>query len=92
VFTGDFDANGTDDLFWYGPGSTMDSTWFTNRSRGSYLTVGRKVSGSYVPGAGDFNGNGADDVVWFSPNSVAGDPVWFGAPRSRSYTSSTVHS
>ena len=90
-FAGDFDGNGTDDLFWYAPGSAADSAWYTNHTPGQYTSVARQVTNSYVPGAGDFDGNGTDDIVWFSPSSASGDTVWLGTQGTRTYSVSSVH-
>ena len=73
---GDFDRNGFDDIFWYGPGTGPDSAWYfgpTGR-RG----VAQSVTGSsYRPAAGDFNRDGYDDIVWYTPGSGP-ESLWRG--------------
>ncbi|MEZ4448950.1 MAG: FG-GAP-like repeat-containing protein [Nannocystaceae bacterium] len=75
-FVGDFNGDGTNDLFWYrgGNGSNSPATlWFfrPDASR-SYRTVTSAVipSGDYSPYAGDFDGDGCEDVLWFAPHQV----------------------
>jgi hypothetical protein len=73
---GDFDRNGFDDIFWYGPGTGPDSAWYfgpTGR-RG----VAQSVTGSsYRPAPGDFNRDGYDDIVWYAPGSGP-ESLWRG--------------
>jgi subtilisin family serine protease len=76
-FSGDFDGNGYDDIFWYGPGTIGDSMWlFDGDGRRS---VPISVRGTYTPATGDFDGNGYDDVFWYAPGSAA-DSIWYSGP------------
>jgi hypothetical protein len=91
-FTGDFDGNRTDDLFWYAAGSTTDFVWFTSTTKGAYRGVPRTINRSYLPAPGDFDGDQDDDVVWFSPSSAAGDLLWWSTTSTTTYSSAAVTS
>jgi FG-GAP-like repeat len=75
---GDFDGNGRDDIFWYGPGSAADGLWLTRRDGGSPVKLSPVVNGIYTPFVGDFDGNGRDDIFWYAPGSAA-DGLWLSA-------------
>jgi len=76
--SGDFDGDGDDEIFWYGPGATTDSVW-TFTSRSSHSTVDKSVGGSnYLPVAGDFDGDGKDDIIWNDWTANGGDSLWWG--------------
>jgi hypothetical protein len=68
--TGDFNADGKDDLFWYGPGSEPDRIWWGQTSLSSFASApgstSQTVNGWYAPTTGDFDGNGYVDIFWFS--------------------------
>lgn len=74
---GDFDGDGADDLFLYGPGGADDDLWLGGDTE--FTTREVVVRGTYVPLVGDFDGDGADDIFWYGPG---GDPdrLWFGRP------------
>lgn len=69
----DTDANGAQELLWYGPGSRADSLWHWNGT--GFSASARSVSGSYQPIIGDFDGNGRDDIFWYAPGP-ASDHLW----------------
>jgi hypothetical protein len=71
---GDFDGNGYDDIFWYGPGSVGDSIWLS-RGNGSFSSRTTRVDGIWSPVVGDYDGDGDDDVLWYAPGS-AGEVMW----------------
>jgi hypothetical protein len=74
-FTGDFDGDHRDDVFWYGPGAAPDRLWF---GRAGGFTTG-DVAFPLVadPVVGDFNGDDRSDIVWFR-SGQAGHRVWTG--------------
>jgi type VII secretion-associated serine protease mycosin len=75
--SGDLDANGFDDIVWYGPGAVADSLWlFDGDGRRS---VPISVRGTYTTAAGDFDGNGHDDILWYGPGTAA-DSIWYSGP------------
>lgn len=77
---GDFDGNGTDDIFWYGPGAAADSLWLwsTNRTHAAYA---RSISTStYDLAAGDVNGDGDDDLLFSNPSGS--DVIWWGGSEA----------
>lgn len=81
---GDFDGDGTADLFLYRPGTVTDAVLL---SRGSFRRrVFADVRGTYRPVVLDADGNGRDDVLWYAPGSAA-DSLWLatanGSFRSR---------
>jgi RHS repeat-associated protein len=75
---GDFDHDGKDEIFWYGPGSAADTLWdFTSRS--AHTDTAKTVSGAnYIPVAGDFDGDGNDDIVFNDWTVTGGDTLWWG--------------
>ena len=86
--TGDFDGDGKDEIFWYGPGSTADSVWdFTSRT--SHTTTYKTVSGAdYVVDSGDWDGDGYDDVLFNDWTTNGGDTIWWGPGLSSSSSKS----
>ena len=76
-FSGDIDANGFDDIVWYGPGTVADSVWLFHED--GRTSVPTSVAGSYTTATGDFNGNGFDDILWYAPGTAA-DSIWFSGP------------
>lgn len=70
--SGDFDADGFDDILWYGAGSAFDALWL-GRGDGGHSYVPITVAGTYDPFVGDFDGDGHDDIFWYGPGS---DPDW----------------
>ena len=83
---GDFDGNGTDDIFWYGPGTAADS--ISSWSSSGWHSTARSVSGNYAAIVGDFDGNHRDDIFWYAPGSTANN-VWLNS-ASGGYVSKTV--
>lgn len=73
---GDFDGDGSDDIFWDGLPSAQDEIW---------LDVGNMLGPTIVPSllddlpqsflgdatavVGDYNGDLCDDILWFSPST-----------------------
>jgi hypothetical protein len=77
-FVGDFDGNGSDDIFWYAPGGSPDSIWYFQG--GSVLaSVSVSVNGNYKPYVADFDQNDgvpSDDVFWYGESGA--ESVWSG--------------
>ncbi|HET6728524.1 MAG TPA: Ig-like domain-containing protein, partial [Jiangellaceae bacterium] len=87
-FSGDLDANGFDDIVWYGPGTVPDSMWlFDGDGR---VGVPISVGGTYVPAVGDLDGNGYDDIFWYRPGT-ASDGIWYFGPSDITARSATVN-
>lgn len=70
----DFDGDGHDDTFVYGPGSAADE-WWSGRANGTFVRRSANVSGWYRPIAGDFDGDGRAEIVWYGPGTQR-DSVW----------------
>jgi hypothetical protein len=64
-FAGDFDGDGTDEVFLYGPGTAGDRIITELRGDGSFDLVALTVTGRYTPLVSDYDGNGRDDVLWY---------------------------
>ncbi len=85
---GDFNGDGKDDTFFYGPGAVTDSLWLA--TDGGFRTVAADQSGNFRPAAGDFNGDGIEDIFWFAPGAAA-DQLWtFDARAGHTVTAERV--
>ncbi|WP_437320052.1 trypsin-like peptidase domain-containing protein [Sorangium sp. So ce385] len=73
-FTGDFDGDGDDDVFWYGRGSGADFIWWS--TGGAFTEQSVTVGGLYVPFVGNFDGQHGDDIFWYGPEEKA-DYIWW---------------
>ena len=72
---GDFDGDGRDDIFWYGPGDAADKLWFGRADR---RFVDRDLDDRRRPTGrptGDFDGDGRDDVLLVRPGRRRGLPL-----------------
>ena len=81
---GDFDGNGTADVFFYHPGPQPEALYFGTSGRTFGHAAGTQfyVSGTYTPLVGDFDGNGSTDIFWYKPGTGA-DYLWlFGVDGS----------
>lgn len=92
---GDFDGDGTDQIFWYAPGGPPDSDVMWELSGVVPTKRSYTVGGYYqYPQVGDFDGNGVDDIVWYAPGT-RDDYVWFfdhaGEPVSRQRTANGTY-
>ena len=75
-FTGDFDGDGCEDVFWYAPGGATDSVWYFAPD-GTYTSVPVRVDGRYISLVGDFDDDAADDVFWYGPGAPR-ESIWSG--------------
>ena len=83
---GDFNGDGRDDVFWYGPGETPDSLWLGGAGLGQFTyEPGVNVVGNYGPIPGDFDGDGRSDVLWYGPGDSF-DSMWFGTSAQGQFT------
>jgi hypothetical protein len=92
-FAGDFDGNGSDDIFWYGPGTAPDSIWYFDGGIRVAATT-PKVNGVYKPIVGNFDSADSDsvaekdDILWWGINSTGW--LWSGQAnrtfQSRGYS------
>ena len=90
--SGDFNADGYGDIYWYQPGpdpklavqAESGSNWEPN-ARKDELWLGRSFGWSKsnlsqtwaaAPTVGDFDGNGTTDILWAQPGNAA-DSIWF---------------
>ena len=75
---GDFNGDGRDDIFWYGPGNTPDSVWYFT-GRGTVAGQSMTINGSYKALVADFNGTdgaNAEDIFWYNNQASY---LWSGA-------------
>lgn len=79
-FTGDFNGDGKDDVFWYQPGSGNDYVWFGAADSNFQSTANLGVGGTFIPVVGRFNADARDDIYWYSPTGT--DYIWFGKTDS----------
>ncbi len=86
---GDFNGDGFDDLFWYGPGSVHDALWLGSAGQ-AFTSTPVSVSGTYTPVVGDFDGDGFDDVFWYGPGGSY-DTIWLGGAAGFSSRSTNVN-
>jgi hypothetical protein len=75
---GDIDADGFDDILWYGAGPTTDAVWF-GRPTGGLFSRTMSVSGTYTALLADLDGDGGKDIVWFQ-GARATTPLWWSHP------------
>ena len=64
-FTGDFDGDGRDDIFWYAPGTAKDSIWEGRASRTFEVQVDQRQRRLRARSPGDFNADRRTDVLWY---------------------------
>ena len=91
-FVGDFDGNGSDDIFWYAPGKNPDSIWYHDQNGSVIESAGVTVNGNYLPIVADFDqddGVPSDDIFWYS--SRYGESLWSGQANRR-FTGRTLPS
>ena len=86
---GDFNADGIDDVLWYGPGGAPDRLW-QGTIFGRFVGRSITVTGDYTPVAGDFDGNGTDDILWYKPGGQRDDRLWRGK-RNGNFVGFTVN-
>jgi alpha-tubulin suppressor-like RCC1 family protein len=88
---GDFDADGRDDIFWYGKGSLPDSVWYFT-GRGTVASKPVTLGGAYQLHVGNFNKAGnssaADDIFLYGPGY---SNLWSGT-TSRTFASTSYSS
>jgi hypothetical protein len=79
AIAGDFDGNGSDDVFWYlAGGAASEKLWYGPQTgSGAAVTTTSNVAGDYEPLAADFDGDGRTDIVW-DAKTFATDFVWAG--------------
>ena len=91
-FVGDFDGNGSDDIFWYAPGRYPDSIWYHDENGSIIETAPMVVNGAYQPIVADFDqddGVPSDDILWYS--SRYPESLWSGQ-SSRRFTGRSLPS
>jgi alpha-tubulin suppressor-like RCC1 family protein len=88
---GDFDADGRDDIFWYGKGTLPDSVWYFT-GRGTVASKPVTLGGDYKLHVGNFNKAGtsasADDIFLYGPGYSS---MWSGT-TSRTFTNTSYSS
>ena len=74
-FTGDFNGDRTDDVFWYRPGGGAGVVLV--RARRDASPAAR--CGTYQPLVADFNGDGRRDILWYGPAPATTPSGWAAA-------------
>lgn len=76
-FTGDFNGDGKDDIFFYRTGTAQDRVWHGSNGIGGFDISGNKdVDGTFIPVVGRFDATGGQDIYWYHPTST--DRIWYG--------------
>ena len=84
--TGDFDGDGREDVYLYGPGASCDTMWFGEPDRtlsdpdellGSTIAQVPDHAGDVDVVVGDLNGDGRDDLV-FGDGGTGTTDLWYG--------------
>ena len=73
-FTGDFNGDGYDDVYWNRAPTGPDRIWHMTSATDNTVTNVQK-DGLHFVTTGDFTGDGADDILWYGPGSAA-DAIW----------------
>ncbi|MEZ4287280.1 MAG: FG-GAP-like repeat-containing protein [Polyangiales bacterium] len=86
---GDFDGDGDTDIFWYGPGSTVNEYAWTCNGNGTFKMEDSttRVNGTYYPFVGDFDGDGKDDIYWDTLGKQ--DYIWLMKTPNSQYSRTT---
>jgi hypothetical protein len=87
---GDFNGDGFDDVFLYGPGAAQDRIWLGTSGQGRFYVQIVSVGGNYGPAVGDFDGNGSDDILWHGPGDRP-DSVWWTDRKGGTITWTSQH-
>lgn len=68
---GDYSDDGTEDIFFYRPGSGTETIWDfpTDALTPTNVNSPHQVGGTYIPFGGAFAGDAADDIMWYEPST-----------------------
>ncbi|MCU1369187.1 MAG: hypothetical protein JWO77_381 [Ilumatobacteraceae bacterium] len=75
---GDFNGDGTSDVFSYRPGAGAETILYGSGTRTGFVAAQSNtfsVKGTYQPLVGDFDGDGISDIFWYAPGPAA-DSLW----------------
>jgi hypothetical protein len=73
---GDYNADGTNDVFWFNAGNTDADVWkIANGNWAGSVDIGTHPPGFTPSGTGDFNHDGTSDVLWVNPATNDTD-IW----------------
>jgi len=78
---GDFDGDGTSDVYWYAAGVTPELLWFGNANRSFTTFDPGPTNGTYTTRIADFDGDKKSDVLWYRPGNAT-DVVSYGRDRT----------
>jgi hypothetical protein len=87
-FTGDFNGDGCEDVFWYAPGAAADFVWYFNADA-TFTALPVTVNGTYTPIVGSFNNDSFDDIFWYGPGAVR-ESIMAGSATKGVFTASTA--
>ena len=73
---GDFNGDGTSDVFWYNATNGHVDIWkIANGQWAGSVSVGLHPTGYQPVASGDFNADGTSDVLWYNPSNGNTD-IW----------------
>lgn len=76
-FTGDFDGDGSDDIFFYRTGTAEDRVWYGSSAPNQFtISNNEDVDGTFIPVVGKFDATRGADIYWYHPTST--DYIWYG--------------
>ena len=75
-FTGDFNGDGCEDVFWYTPGLGADVVWYFTRT-GAHVSSVVTANDVATPVVGRFNVDSRNDVFWYVAG-VGRESIWLG--------------
>lgn len=78
---GDFDGDGSSDVYWYAAGATPELLWFGNGNRSFTTFDPGPTNGTYTTRIADFDGDKKSDVLWYRPGTAT-DVVSYGRDRT----------
>ena len=76
-FTGDFDGDGCEDVFWYPAAGGTGAVWYF-AANGTHTSKAVALAPAATPLVGRFNSDRRDDIYWYVPGAGR-ESIWLGA-------------
>lgn len=67
-------GDGTEDIFWYAPGTAGDSLWDFQED-GTVTSIPQTVNGTFKPLVGHWMSSPNEQILWYAPGTAA-DSLW----------------